>query len=355
MKKRYKERGYINWIKSRNIKAAKRKRTHFKRLEARKLASVKKARAQRYKNFTKVIAPHNLSLLNNTESVNFFIAELKSAYDNNEKTLVVLNQVDEIDYGSIVVLLSVMIKFKSKGLDFDGTLPENKQAKKKLINSGFFSNLFKHHDENDYYEISPENGGNICTHAQKKVDSELGDRLIQQASKFIWGNEKRCPGVQRTLIELMQNTNNHADAEKLGEKHWWLSVSFDEVNHSVSFAFVDFGVGIFENLKNPTQKNMLKNLTEKLSELFHFNDNAELLSMILSGQLHKTVTGKKYRGKGLPGVAQACERKQIRNLRFITNDVSADVNKGLFELLEMPFHGTFVYWELDATNENFEY
>lgn len=50
----------------------------------------------------------------------------------------------------------------------------------------------------------------IYTHAQLAVAPDIADLLIKQASKTIWGEPRRCPGVQRTFIELMHNTNNHA-------------------------------------------------------------------------------------------------------------------------------------------------
>jgi len=83
-----------------------------------------------------------------------------------------------------------------------------------------------------------------------------------------------------------------------------------------------------------------------------FNNNADLLKLILDGTLHRSVTGKDYRGKGLPGIAGALRRNQISNLHIITNDVYCQPDKDFYKKLETSFSGTFVYLELGQTNES---
>lgn len=56
---------------------------------------------------------------------------------------VVLSRVEEITDDAIVVLLSYMILFKEKDIDFNGNYPKTKEAARKLKQSGFFDYLFK--------------------------------------------------------------------------------------------------------------------------------------------------------------------------------------------------------------------
>lgn len=265
---------------------------------------------------------------------------------------VVLENVIEVDYSAIIVLLSIMVKFKAKKIEFNGNMPQNSEASKILKESGFFDNLYKRFEEKESYEIPsiPSNG--IHTHASKKVNSLLTGSIIDSAAKYIWGEARRCQGVQRALIELMQNTNNHAEIGRPGEKHWWLSVNHNKERKNVAFSFVDFGVGIFTNLKNKPNQNKFFGVLEKMSSKFKYGDNAQLLKLILDGELHQTATGKLYRGKGLPGIAEVMTRNQISNLHIITNDVFCCPSQNIYRILAKPFTGTFVYWELGENNEN---
>ncbi|HEX8268872.1 MAG TPA: hypothetical protein VF581_03180, partial [Flavobacterium sp.] len=274
-------------------------------------------------------------------------------YAKKKKVFVILKDVSYIGYDALIVLLSILIRFKASKIDFNGDFPTNIIVRKILLDSGFFDYFKSTFEEQDRYELSKKRS--LSTHAWKLVDSELTSELIEEASMTIWSEKRRCQGVQRSLIELMQNTNNHADIFKEGEKHWFLSVQHRKKENIVSFSFVDFGIGVFESLNNKTSESKWYKWQNKLFSLFTINNNKELLKLILNGSLHKTVTGKYYRGKGLPGIYDAFNRKQINKLHIITNDVFADVENNNFLSLSNFFSGTFVYWEVVRNNINLEW
>src|SRR5690606_13687682 len=80
--------------------------------------------------------------------------------------------------------------------------------------------------------------------------------------------------------------------------------------------------------------------------------NADLLEDLLEGKVHMSVTGKHIRGKGLPGIKEAFDRKSVKNLMIITNNVKADVESKNYEIIDTQFNGTFVSWQLDETSDN---
>lgn len=303
-----------------------------------------------YKDYAKIKAPKNLSFIENPNGVSKFINQLKVKFDNKSKVFIVLNEVESITYDAIVVLLSIMVKFKANNISFNGDFPQNKSAKKILEQSKFLEYLYRTFREEDRYDLGRTSS--IHTHAWKDVDSELSSRLIEQASKTVWGEERRCQGVQRTLIELMLNTNNHADSSEKGEKHWWLSISHNENDNKVSFAFIDFGVGIFTSLNEKKSGSKFFGVLEKMRKRIKFGNNAELLKLIIDGTLHQTATGKPFHGKGLPGINKVLERNQISNLNIITNNVHAQIDNNIYNILPTSFSGTFVYWELINENHN---
>ena len=74
--------------------------------------------------------------------------------------------------------------------------------------------------------------------------------------------------------------------------------------------------------------------------------------MLLEGDMHMSVTGQHFRGKGIPGIKQVLDRKQISNLSIISNDVTADVTNNIYLKLNNQFSGTFIAWELNESNIN---
>ncbi|AMS26021.1 hypothetical protein AEM51_02330 [Bacteroidetes bacterium UKL13-3] len=349
--------------KERNLRRAKRslkRRLVFKEYKTKKNKAdqgisqpqreYKRKFEEPFKDYKRIQAPEILSFIDNPVGVVEFISDLKKHYDDKKKVFVVLNDVKIITYDAIVVLLSIMVKFKANKIDFNGDFPTNQNARDILTESKFLKYLYQHFKEEERYELGQKSS--IHTHAWKDVDSELGNELIKNASKTVWGDERRCQGVQRTLIELMLNTNNHADDSKKGEKHWWLSVHHDKINGKVSFAFIDFGVGVFTSLNNKRHGSKFFGILDKLKEKVKYGNNAELLKLIMDGTLHRTATGKPYHGKGLPGINKVRERNQINNLNIITNNVHANLNSNEFNILPKSFSGTFVYWELNNQNVN---
>lgn len=303
---------------------------------------------------TPVKAPELLSFVRNPEGVCYFISQLRDCFDKRKPVWVVLQHVKDIDYDGITVLLSVMVRFKSKRIEFNGDFPLDKAVRKTLEDSKFFDHLMKgHFRDEDVYDLKGRSS--IVTHAMKTVDSELGEKIIESASETVWGERRRCPGVQRTFIELMQNTNNHASLEKEGDKHWWLSVKQIPEENKVAFSFVDYGVGVFHNLKNKRLDNKFYGVLERLYERFKYGNNAEVLKLIFLGELHKTASGKPFRGKGLPGVYEALQNNKLSNFAMITNNVFYQSQGNHYRTLQNEFQGTFVYWEITTLNSSLPY
>lgn len=306
----------------------------------------------RFKEYCKIKAPSNFSLTENTERTLEFIAKIEKCLKRHSKVFVNLADVEKIAHGAIVVLLSIMTKFQSMHIDFNGNFPKDSQAKKILVDSGFFHQLYKKN-------INPQPSYAFCrnrvlTHAGKVVDSNLADNIISEISTLIWGEKRRCPGVQRVYLELMQNTNNHAALDSKGIHHWWTTVHYDEKNKKAYFSFIDYGVGIINSLRNDEQGKFY-NIIPRIRELFNPKDNAEMLHLLLKGEIHKTSTGKYYRGKGLPCLFKACDENKITNVVVISNDAKVDYLGNRSEKLDNSFSGTFIHWELNINNDNINY
>lgn len=304
----------------------------------------------KFSNYVWIKPPINFSMITNTEDSLAFIAKLERCFDQHQKVFVNLSEVETIAHGALVVLLSIMKKFKANHIGFNGYMPKKPIAYRILKESGFFSELYsnKAHTLESYVLEKPY----FFTHSSKIVDQKLSASLIESMSNLIWGEPRRCTKLQRVYIELMQNTNNHASLEGHGQQHWWTTAIYDRQRNTGCFSFIDYGVGILKSLKND-QRNKFFAVLEKIAKIFKPQSNADLLRLLMTGEIHRTASGDYYRGKGLPGIYQACENNNISHLVVISNDTICNFADNSFKLLKNKFSGTFVYWELNESNNNF--
>ncbi len=337
----------------RRLHSKNKKKIKRKRLQGKSKEEIERLKLEdKFRDYTKIKAPSNFSLTENAEETLRFIAKIEKCLKSHSKVFVNLTHVEKIAHGAIVVLLSIMTKFQSRHIDFNGNFPNNHQAKKILVDSGFFDQLYRKN-------ISPQSSYAFCrnkvlTHAGKIVDSNLADTIISEISTLIWGEKRRCPGVQRVYLELMQNTNNHSALDSKGIHHWWTTVHYDEKSKKAYFSFIDYGVGIMNSLRNDSQGKFY-NIIPKIKEIFNPKDNSEILHLLLKGDIHKTSTGKYYRGKGLPCLFKACDENKITNVVVIANDAKVDYLENKNIRLDNSFSGTFIHWELNIDNENINY
>jgi len=306
------------------------------------------------KSLEKINTPKNFSLVTNATETIDFINTLEDRYLQKKKVFVNMENIEFMDYSAVTMLLSVLFSFKERNIDFNGNFPKKLDYKKMLIDSGFFDCL-KTKIKNSKLEYKIGKNNQIFTLANKEVNSELGLPVMIETSETVFGEKRTLKGLQRVLLELMHNTNNHADLNKKGEKHWWLSVNHDKENKIVSFIFLDYGIGIFESLKNKPEEGKWEKLKSYISNLLNTDDNSRLLKLLLEGEIHMTVTGKHYRGKGLPGIREAMIREDISNLYIVSNDVFSDVSNNQYTKLNNEFSGTFVSWEINSNNKNLQW
>lgn len=298
-----------------------------------------------YWNYKKIHAPKYLSLIDNPEAVIKFANDIYEAYHAKHKVFIFLRHVEIVTNDAIVLLLSAVMKFKEKNIAVNGDKPKNKDVAKMIQESGFYDiiqNGFKQYIGSQGYNIDRTN---MYTHAQKNVDAELTASIIAKNSKFLWGEERRCQGVQRIFVELMQNTNNHA-SQKKGEKFWWISASKKEPSKLLCFSFIDYGMGIFNSLKSKSPNEKFYGWIEKIANLCNPMDHGEVLHQMLLGKFHETVTSKYYRGKGIPGIYHQLEKNAICRLIIISNDAYADATENKYYNLANELSGTFVYFEV---------
>lgn len=316
-----------------------------------------------------VPAPAQMCFHKNPDGMVAFIDTLSECLARKQPVIVVMHGVQELSLNAITVLLAVMVQFRSSGIKFSGDMPEKPDVKELFLQSRFFDHLNAAVDHPSSNQRGPNSkwphsdlmfanrrtysfpGDSIFTHGKQKVDPEFGQELIEQASKTIWGETRRCTGVQRVLIELMHNTNNHAAGG--GKKElWWISLQHLKAEKKVVFCFVDFGIGVFESLSQKSPDDFWFNASRLIKRLLRLTNYADALKLILTGKVHETVTKKYYRGKGLPGIYKALKDGSISNMHMITNKAYYSSRDNRFRNMAQSFSGTFISWELSSENRS---
>lgn len=292
---------------------------------------------------TSLHAPKILSMADNPALSIEFFARLLDRLAQRRMVHVVLRDVQRIDFDAIVVLLSIMVRFKVAGLRFNGDRPQNDEASQFLGDSGFFSVLFNRGAlrEQSAYEFALTEFTAI---GRTQVDPLLSSELIRRATKKLHGVARRVQGMQRVFLELMQNTFDHASPEGDPNTHWWASFHYDKPGRRVRFVFVDLGIGVFGSLDQKTEGNRWHGWRSRFERS---RPNSDVLRAILEGDLRLTMTGEEHRGKGLPSIKTNLDRGWFANLLLITNNVFADVSRSSYKTLSAPFRGTFISWEIN--------
>ena len=165
-------------------------------------------------------------------------------------------------------------------------------------------------------------------------------RIAQQVVAFARG----CLGLLRsetnpiytTIIELMKNTFQHAyDTATNFSRRWWLIAVHLPESASVSFSFLDNGMGIPHPIK--------KKFSVRLSSYIVDRD-AELIASTLRGEF-RTRTQQGYRGNGLPNIFEHHQDGRIRNLKVSSNKGFVDCKKDNKDILNRRFKGTLICWD----------
>lgn len=305
--------------------------------------------------YKQIKAPSNLSLLNNETITLDFLRKLQVCYKAKKKVAVLLDDVVTLKTDAILVLLSNMVQYKASRIGFNGTKPRDDLAAFKLESSGFFKHLYgAAMREQDKYSFKKMNNF-IYTHGQKTVEASLADDLVKYASEVVWGEPRRCPGIQTTLVELMHNTYDHAGEFK-GEKHWWISVEHDEQTHEATFSFIDFGVGIFRSLANKKQGEPLYGALDYIIQRFPMvTTEADRLQLILEGKVRLTQFNEYYRGKGLRNIYLKHHRNYISELSIISNYASFKAENDDYHSLRNEFIGTFISFKMNRNTRNLQW
>lgn len=197
MKKYYVLEEYKESNKRRSVKHHRRNLISKEKKRIKSVSKIGKSKKQIKEEYLKnkyeiISPPVKFSFINSPEETIEFINKLEAQYKKRKEVFVDLQNLEELDYSAISILVSVMFTFQSRGIQFDGNYPNEPSLKKLLFDSDFFKYLFRPVRAKLEYSIGKQN--QIFTMSNKEVNSELGLAVMIEASQTIWGKKEFAKG-----------------------------------------------------------------------------------------------------------------------------------------------------------------
>ena len=256
--------------------------------------------------FLPVKAPEIFSITQSSPNTLRFFDDLWACSGSQTAIYCDMSKIQELTPDAILYLQSQLEDFieahpKRK---IHGNLPENSEAANLLIESGFFNYVTSRH--------------NVSSKNKNILQMQYGIQVKPPIAKKVVAFVRSCLGLLRletspiytTIIELMKNTFQHAyDTTTNFSRRWWLIAVHLPESASVSFSFLDNGMGIPYTIK--------KKFSERLTSYIVDRD-AELIASTLRGEF-RTRTQRGYRGNGLPSIFEHHQNGRIRNLKVLSN------------------------------------
>lgn len=288
----------------------------------------------RVKPIVPIIAPTNFSLIDNTEATINYFYQAHKALKNKRRILFDISGVTTLTTDAIAVQIA---KIKDQKFHFNsgivGNAPTDKSLEKLFSQSGFYEYVVTNGEK-------PVNKNKLLIHeiTNNKVEPDRAKEAYLLGIKHTFQNEEIFEPLYDILIEIMQNTNNHAGSKR-GMYDWWLHVYNHPNSFKTSYTFLDLGVGIFESL--PVQS-----FRRDFLKLFNLKSNIDLVPKLFAGEI-KSRTARPERGKGIPQVYECSKHKAFEKFILISNDVYADLKTDENKQIKYKFDGTLFYWEIN--------
>ncbi|MDI1293147.1 MAG: hypothetical protein PSV18_10435 [Methylobacter sp.] len=283
-------------------------------------------------------APDDFSLINNTEATIRYFNSAQAELKKHNRILFDISHIKTLTTDAIAVQIA-KIKDTSfhKNNGILGNGPNDKNLNKLFLQSGFY----------DYVNTNgqkPINNKKLLIHeiTNNRVEPDIAKNACLLGLKHTFGNEYIFEPLYDILIEVMQNTNNHAGNTR-GIYDWWLHVYNHEDSSKTSYTFLDLGVGIFESLPVQSYK-------RDFLELLGLSSNLDLVPKLFAGEI-KSRTARPERGKGIPQVFECAQDKTFDKFILISNDIYADLKNKIYKRMSADFIGTLYYWEIANNNE----
>lgn len=284
---------------------------------------------------TELKSPEDFSIINNTEEVLAYFNNVKAHFKRDENVTFDISEVKKLSSPTIALMVaSIHEPNFVRDCVAKGNEPSDPELRRLFQRSGFYdfvqsSRIFK--DEQD---------GILHKETHQKVVPRIAKYAVDFGTKYVLDKATPLDSLYEILIEMMSNTNNHADLHIKGSCYWWLYVYNNPERKVTSYTFLDLGVGIF---KSAAVSNFLKNMARGTV----FYPNTRIAEDLLAGKIKsRAEIDADIRGKGIPQIVDNAQESYFGEFYIISNDVKMNLKTMEITGLKNPLSGTLLYWEL---------
>ncbi|MCL2228265.1 MAG: hypothetical protein FWC00_01090 [Firmicutes bacterium] len=284
--------------------------------------------------------PEDFSLLSNPEDVKSTFHCIREFMIANRglrmKIKIDARNIKNATADAVMYLLAMLRdkRNQNEGIRWSGDLPLVDGARRVFMESGFLSyvnslnNIIKNADK-----VAIKNG--------KEVKSDLAKAICDWVIDKIGCTRNETKFLQKTIVELMENTKAHAytdDTDLL--KDWYLFV--EKRSSKFEFVFLDTGGSIPSTIK------------KRFGEKVFGARQVDLIESALEGGEFRSTTKLKHRNKGLPNIKQKIEYGHIKSMVILSNRAKCELYKENNNLVikkdeqKNKLYGTLYYWEVDT-------
>ncbi len=275
--------------------------------------------------------PSDFSISSNIEGVVAFFSGFSAyKYKHVKKVDFDMSDVTTIDIGAIVMLLTHVTKLAGEQIFVTGNYPQDDKCRLIFEESGFFEHVKE-------INARKRNGSSefnlIVKTGRTKTESVLTGTTIKKAIKHITGSEQHYTPVQSIVQEMAGNAVEHA----YGERKFWL-FCVNLLNDELVFVLSDAGKGIL---------NTLNRKYKKIIDTLSLKDNKDILYRAYEKK-YSSITDEVNRNKGLPLIKHISDKRRIKDLKVITNNVYLNFdNLNESKNLKHKYSGTLYIWKID--------
>ncbi len=204
-------------------------------------------------------------------------------------------------------------RIKKSNCRISGNVPTDTRCKRLLIQSGFF----------DYVHSKgiPKDRSVRILKIEKHslVEGPLAKNILLFCMRHLGEeNRKQLRDVYRTILELMNNTRDHAYPEDREKLRWYIMAVYDANTTSLTVSFLDTGVGIPATIR----RKFSEKIRDIMGQVPGISQTAPKQNVLIRSALagdFRTRTDEGYRGKGLPSIYKCFEGGSVRNLTIVSN------------------------------------
>lgn len=295
-----------------------------------------------------ILVPEVFSIVDNPEKVIEFITEVRKYAKKGQSVFVDKSRIVKLEYDGILILLTLLVEFKEKGLIFSGSYPKNKKLRRKFRESGFFEILNStNFQKRDMYEFPYKNKKNILIKSGTKLSPERVSKIISVITNGLFGYERESEGLNNTIGELITNTVDHAG----NITKWWVSVDKDPKNVSYDVTIFDHGEGILKTIKKGQKKDFVDNFLQKFKGN-QIKGDIELMRYIFDYRNKSSIssTNEDFRGNGLPTTNKNFKSNYYSDLYVISNNIYCDLKNNNFKKTISNLNGTLITFKIFKHN-----